>query len=183
DGDMIGIGPFQFRVYLPKPLNPQAAPAEAAQTDDEEALRVQVAAVAAQQAALTELESNLQRRKVALDQREAELAGHLEDKRRRLLELRDEVRQGHASLKQARAAQEAQVKELLNSLEAARQEAAEVQQQAQAERRRLVDLRVRLKRRWHRHWAGERAALKHRLAGADQQHHRLDEAGATWRQH
>ena len=174
DGDMIGIGPFQFRVHLPKSLNPQTAPAEASQPEDEDALRIQVAAVAAQQAALTELESHLQRRKVALDQQEAQLADHLEDKRRRLVELRDEVRHGHASLKQDRAAQEAQVKELLNGLEAARQEAAEEQQQAQAERRRLVDLRVRLKRRWHRHWAGERASLKHRLAGVDQQQRRLE---------
>src|SRR5262249_21476632 len=128
----------------------------------QEALRVQVAAVAAQQAALTEQESRLQQRQAALEQQEAQLAAHLEEKRRRLLELREELRQAHARLKSERAAHEAEARERLAALETAHQEAADAQQQAQAERQRLVSLRVRLKRRWHRHWAAERAATRQR---------------------
>src|SRR5436305_12968199 len=58
-----------------------------------DALRVQAAAVAAQQAALTEEESRLEKRRVALEQQEAQLAAHLNEKHRRLVEIRDQTRQ------------------------------------------------------------------------------------------
>ena len=57
-----------------------------------EALRIQAAAVAAQQASLMEEEIRLQHRRVALEQQEQQLATHLEEKRRRLISLRDEAR-------------------------------------------------------------------------------------------
>ena len=55
-----------------------------------EALRIQAAAVAAQQMALLEREARLGRDRMALQQHEAQLASHLDEKRERLLELRDQ---------------------------------------------------------------------------------------------
>src|SRR5207244_2080098 len=54
-----------------------------------EALRIQAAALVAQQSALFDRELRLQDREVALARQEQQLAGHLEDKRRQLLELQD----------------------------------------------------------------------------------------------
>src|SRR2546423_392053 len=73
--------------------------------DPLDALRIQVAAVAAQQAALAEEELRLQQRRGALEKQEAQLAAHLDDRRRRLLELQDEIKTERAALEQQRAAQ------------------------------------------------------------------------------
>ncbi|HEV3260449.1 MAG TPA: hypothetical protein VG013_26580 [Gemmataceae bacterium] len=139
-----------------------------AETRKKEALRIQAAAVAAQQAALTEEEIRLQHRRGALERQEAQLVAHLEEKRRRLVEVRDQVREAHAALKQERAVYEQRVEDTTGYLAEARAELEDSQQQAQTERRRLSQLRKRLKQRWHRHWAAERAAMRQKydaLAG------------------
>ncbi len=135
---------------------------EQANDPRKEAMRIQVAAVAAQQAALTEEEIKLNRRRAALEQQEAQLVGHLEEKRRRLIEVRDEAREARAALREERDAFEAHVKETMATLAEARAEAQTCKQQAQADRQRLRELRQRLKKRWHRHWSQERAALQRR---------------------
>jgi chromosome segregation ATPase len=131
---------------------------------EKQALRIQAAAVAAQQAALTEEEMRLQRRRVELDQQEQQLAGHLEEKRRRLIRLRAEVREEHSALEQARAASERRVAQSMAALTQARRELSDGQRQVEIERRHLLELRHRLKRRFHRHWAGERMTLRLREA-------------------
>src|SRR5262245_30368916 len=74
DGDRLAVGPFEFQVWCP----PTAAAVE--QATPLEALRVQAAAVAAQQVALLEDEVRLNDRRAALEQQEQQLANHLEDK-------------------------------------------------------------------------------------------------------
>src|SRR5262249_1927722 len=59
EGDLLSVGLFHFRVRLPQ--NPPSAGDLLGQ--EKEALRIQAAAVAAQQAALTEEESRLQQRR------------------------------------------------------------------------------------------------------------------------
>ncbi len=159
DGDLLSVGPFRFKVRLPALT---ALPDPESTDREKEALRIQAAAVAAQQAALTEAELRHQQRVVALEQQEAQLAAHLEEKRRRLIELRDQARQARAELQAERAAHEQRVTACAQEQSAARREIAHDREQVQAERRRLLDLRKRMKRRWHRHWAGERAALRRR---------------------
>src|SRR5437868_7147440 len=59
DGDLLAVGPFQFRIALapePTPID------QAALEREKDALRIQAAAVAAQQVALTEEETRLQQR-------------------------------------------------------------------------------------------------------------------------
>ena len=120
-----------------------------------DALRIQAAAVAAQQAALGDEEERLQQRRAALEQQETQLAAHLEEKRRRLLQLHEEARQARGLLQQERAAFQQNVEITQREFAAGRKEI----QDAQAERRRLTQLRRRLKKRWHRHWVAERRAL------------------------
>lgn len=159
DGDLLSIGPFQFRVHLPAGQS-LAGAAE----HERDALRIQAAAVAAQQAALTEEELRLQQRQAALELQEQQLATHLEEKRRRLLTVRDEARDAHAALQQTRAAYEQRVAQMMKALDQARRELADGQRQVQSERQHVLELRQRLKRRFHRHWAGERRALRLREA-------------------
>jgi pSer/pThr/pTyr-binding forkhead associated (FHA) protein len=172
DGDLMTVGPFRFKVRLPARA---AGPDAAALHREKEALRIQAAAVAAQQAALTEAELRLEQRRVALDQQESQLAAHLEEKRQRLTELRDQARQARADVQAERAAHEQRVTATTRELSAARREVAQDRQQALAERRRLVDLRQRLKRRWHRHWAAERAAMRQREQQLEAQRGELEQ--------
>src|SRR4029079_17745191 len=67
-------------------------------------LRIQAAAVAAQQAALTDEELRLHQRRLALEKQEAQLAAHLEDRRLRLVELHDEIKPARTAGDDARAA-------------------------------------------------------------------------------
>ena len=64
-----------------------------------ESLRIQAAAVAAQQSALTELEIRLADRETSLVRQENQLATHLETQRRQLLELQDQITVARASLR------------------------------------------------------------------------------------
>lgn len=132
-----------------------------------DALRIQAAAVAAQQAALTEEEIRLQQQRAALEQQEAQLSAHLEEKRRRLLEIRDQARGAHDALKEQRAAFETQVRDITAHLAQTRADVETCKQEALRERQHVRQLRQRLKKRWHRHWAAERAALRRREAELD----------------
>src|SRR5438093_13544116 len=60
DGDTVTVGPFEFRVSWQAPGGSAPLPEPASRQAEAEALRVQAAAVAAQQAALFEEENRLQ---------------------------------------------------------------------------------------------------------------------------
>src|SRR5262249_15126839 len=131
---------------------------------EKDAVRIQAAAVAAQQAALTEEEARLHQCRIALEQQEKQLAAHLENQRCQLLRLRDETRQAEGELQAERQAHEQRARAAAAELAQARQELETSQNQCQAERRRLEGLRGKLKRRWHRHWAAQRQAMRGREA-------------------
>jgi DNA repair exonuclease SbcCD ATPase subunit len=162
DGDLLAIGPFQFQVRV-NALPAAPASAEAAElAGEKEALRVQAAAVAAQQTALSEEEARLQQRRQALDQQEEQLAKHLEEKRQRLIEVRDQAREAYTQLRNERKLREAQLVDGKGELLALRREVEDGRGQLRVDRQRLLRLRRRLKRRWHSHWAAERAAMARR---------------------
>ncbi len=117
DGDVLAVGPFQFKVRLPA-TGTAPSPSASAETNttgapahdraepgtaEKEALRIQAAAVAAQQAALTEEEARLQQRRAALEQQEGQLAAHLEAKRQRLVRLREEAQAARAAVQKERS--------------------------------------------------------------------------------
>jgi hypothetical protein len=167
DGDLLAFGPFEFRIHL-VPVVPAPPPAEPPPAPDD-ALRIQAAAVVAQQAALTDEEIRLQQRRIALERQEAQLASHLEEKRRRLIELRDQTREARHELKADRTRQEEELAAVARDLETLRVELADGQQHLHDERLRLLRLRQRLRQRLHRHWMAERTALKRREQELDAQ--------------
>jgi hypothetical protein len=158
DGDLVCVGPFEFRVELPEPAGRTAAEDEAAR----DALRVQAAAVVAQQAELASDEGRLRQRATALERQEAQLAAHLEERRRRLLDVQDQVRHDRDKLRAERERAREQEEALQAEWKLARADADAGREQADKERRRLVELRKRLKRRWRRHWQAQEAALARR---------------------
>lgn len=166
DGDEIAVGPCRFRVRIassPENTSPaQPAVVSESSQKEKEALRIQAAAVAAQQAALFEEETRLHQRRATLEQQEKELVAHLEDKRRRLLELRSQVHETHGAMRAEQTKYERRVAEMARRAEVERREIANGRRQTQTERQRLLKLQRKLKRRWHRSWAAEREALRRR---------------------
>jgi chromosome segregation ATPase len=152
DGDTLQVGAFQFRLQLPPPA-PEGT-GSAAQSAD--ALRVQAAAVAAQQAALTQEEGRLHKRKQALEQQEEQLSRHLEEKRKKLIQLNESAQTERAGLTHERQAYEQFVQQVSTNLTQAQRELVDKQQQLQAQRSRLSALHQRLKQRWQRMWKAEK---------------------------
>ena len=157
DGDIISVGPFQFRLSIATSSDqvlPEAVPTE------READRIQNAIVEAQQAALTEQEGILLQREQMLNAQEQQLAWRLDSKRERLMLTRDEARKALAALDLARVAFENRVVNVMRAAAESRKELRGLAWQLQQDRSRLVSLRQRLKLRWHRQWRQEREQIR-----------------------
>lgn len=163
EGDRMAVGPFQFQVRRKvATLAEQLVQARNQHAQEKEALRIQAAAVAAQQAALLEEEGRQQQRQVSLEQLESQLATHLEAKRKRLLELRDQIKEAHATLKDHKAKYGAQVSEAKKAVEAERREIADGKKQMAEDRRRMRSLLKKMRQRFHRQWSAERESIARR---------------------
>ena len=167
DGDLLTIGSFQFRLHLPPrsfAIPDQAAGGETVKIteSDQDALRLQAAAVAAQQCSLGEEEANLQHRKASLERQEEQLASHLEEKRRKLQILNDRAQAERQSLQQDRLAYEQHIEKITSDLSAAQREVLQNQEQFLAERRRLAELYRRLRGRLHEQLYAQKQKVKQR---------------------
>jgi hypothetical protein len=162
DGDLLTVGPFQFRVALPAAPEPVD---RASLEREKDALRIQAAAVAAQQAAVTEEEARLQHRRLTLERQEAQLSIHLEERRQKLVELQGEVRAARLALRTERTDHEKRVAETTADLLRARREIEVGQEKLSGERLHLAELHRRLQRRHAAHWAATEASLRKREDG------------------
>jgi hypothetical protein len=160
DGDLLSVGPFRLLVRWFGAVSEsiQAVPS----CGEVEALRVQAAAVAAQQAALMEQENRLQQRCCGLEKQEEQLGAHLEEKRRRLVDLTEDVKKERAQLKVEQEGLEQKRVEILSAAERDRQEAAETLKKAKTERERLWGLRRRMHKRWKAEWGRKEEQLRRR---------------------
>jgi hypothetical protein len=159
DGDLIAVGPFQFRFAVSVPEGAEVPPRPADLEAERDALRIQAAAVVAQQAALAEQETQLRQGRAALERQKEQLAAHLEKRRQSLLEMQEQMRQDRAAFKAECEAGRKELEQNRQQIASAGEEQTRARQQVDKERRRLVELRKRLKRRWHRHWDSEKAAV------------------------
>jgi hypothetical protein len=85
-----------------------------------------------------------------------------EDTRQRLIEARNQAHDAQAALRQERARQQKESTEAAVALSALKKEVEDGRGQLQTERRRLFNLRLRLRQRLHRHWMSERATMRKR---------------------
>jgi chromosome segregation ATPase len=188
DGDLLTLGSVVLRAHLPRlgpapaPLGVRPAPADLDAARAKEALRIQVAAVVAQQAALTEEEQRLRQRREGIKQQEAQLAEHLEAKRRKLVELNGQVQAGRAALKEDRETYERQVEQISGDLTAAQRDLLEKRQQIEAERSRALALRGRLRDRYRRLLRAGQAELQRRQRELDALSHSLEKGGERMHQ-
>lgn len=127
-----------------------------------DALRIQAAAVVAQQAALVEYELRLRERETALAIQEVQIAAHLDEKRRQALELQDQIAVARAKLRKKRTAHVELATQQASELAKARNEAADLLGDARAQRARVARLWRKLRDRWWR----ERYTARERLAAA-----------------
>jgi hypothetical protein len=125
DGDFLAVGPFQFQLSLPE----TPAPVE------EEGLRVQAAAVAAEQVRLTELEIKLEQRRLALETQEQQLAAHLEEKRAKLESLQQQVKDERQQWRTQRETEENELAAHRTALATQREEFEEKSRRDTNERR------------------------------------------------
>ncbi len=138
-------------------------------------VRIQAAAVAAQQAALTEEEIKLAARRVALENQEEQLATHLEEKRQKLLQLSERAQAERTALEKERLAHEQTVGKITGDMTQAQREILKEQQNIEAERKRLKNLQRRLRQRWHRFWLAERLKLQRAQSAVAEQARSLEE--------
>jgi hypothetical protein len=164
NNDLIDVGPYRFAVALGTPPTAEVPSAGVIAEQGAEALRVQAAAVAAQQAALFEEEIRLEQRGTALGRQEEQLSSHLETRQRKLDEqehgVRDERTVLAAEIESARQAVEAERQAAARE----RAAAATERHKAAAGRDRVAALRRRLRQRFKRQYAAKESALARREA-------------------
>ncbi|MFO0879443.1 MAG: FHA domain-containing protein [Gemmataceae bacterium] len=165
NGDRLALGEHRFSLELDTSPTSEGPSADAVLLDRErEALRIQAAAVVAQQAALLEEESRLDQRARLLDTQETQLASHLDERQSLLDERETELTRQH----------EAFVAEVTAGRETIAQAAAQVQthqaalveerEEVRGLRQRLATLRRALWKRYRRLGADREAALQRRQA-------------------
>jgi hypothetical protein len=169
DGDLLEIGPCRLRVRYPS-----AGPA----ADDAllESLRIQAAAVAAQQAALTDWECSLADRAAALQRQESELAGHLDDQRRQLMDLHEQIAQARVSLREKRSAFATLAAEQEAELAAVRQDAYDRRSAVERREARVARLWSKFRRHVRLNREARRAQAAREAAALAAQHEELEVA-------
>jgi type III secretion system (T3SS) inner membrane Yop/YscD-like protein len=152
DGDVVNVGPFQFRIEL------TAIPA----TDDPErdALRIQIAAVAAQQVALDDEETRLHKRKADLEQQEEQLAAHLAAKQQQIETDAQKLEEEREALRVARLEQQARAEKADTELALSKDSLARDHHHVTLERQRVNRIYHRLRQRWQKHWSAEKEKLR-----------------------
>lgn len=171
DGDELTIGPFQFLVHLaPAEVSGPVllpAPGEDMTAREREALRIQVAAVAAQQAAMTEWELRLSQRQATLEQQQAQLAAHLEEKRQKLIELQGQVQTSRQELQKERDEHQRRAEAAEQQLTERETAIQKQQQESQTQHQRLLKLQAQTKKRFVRHLREQRRQAQTRQAELD----------------
>jgi predicted nucleic acid-binding Zn-ribbon protein len=130
----------------------EAGDSSASVAAERDALRVQAAAVAAQQTALVLEEDRLRQRVAALQAQELQLASRLEERRQHLLSLQQQVRTERADLKSERTAVESERAQARSAVLQERNDVIAASENVRRQRERLRALRKRLQGRWRRHW-------------------------------
>lgn len=152
-GDLLKVGPFEFRVELP-PAPPKLddAPIDELRA----AARIQAAAVAAQQIALEEEELRLQKRHADMQEQEEQLAAHLAEKQRQVQLWSEYTQTERETLRKEKLEVEKHRSKLEAELGQAKTEVSRDQQKLAQARQHINQIYQRLKLRWRKQWAAEK---------------------------
>jgi pSer/pThr/pTyr-binding forkhead associated (FHA) protein len=154
NGDILKIGPFQFRVDL----SSTGAPRRPVNSDENarEAVIIQVAAVAAQQAALEEDESRLLQQRNDLQQQEQQLAAHLAEKQKKMQSWSEHIKAEREGLRRQKVEQQKILTRWESELSEVKENQGEEQERLIVERQRINKVYERLRQRWQRQWSAEK---------------------------
>jgi pSer/pThr/pTyr-binding forkhead associated (FHA) protein len=155
-GDLLKIGPFQFRVELNLAPSCPAEIDENSLKEHREAVRIQAAAIAAQQAALEEEETRLAQRRSDLQQQEEQLAARLAEKQRQVQLWSEYTHAEREALRKEKIDQETLRAKLDQELLQAKQELSADHDKLAQERQRINNVYQRLRQRWQRQWSAEK---------------------------
>lgn len=173
NGDLLKVGPFQFRLESLAPPRGEDDKAAAEQLRD--ALRAQAAAVAAQQAELDEQEERLDQRQQNLREQEAQLAAHLAEKQKQVQLWSDYTRSERDAMRKEKITHEKHLEKLENELADARAETAKEHERLVKERQRVERVYQRLRQRWQKQWAAEREKHQKRALAVQAEREVVDE--------
>jgi len=158
NNDVIKVGSFEFRLEL----HPAKTPTDEAR----DALRVQVASVAAQQIALEEEEAKLERRRLDLERQEEQLAAHLAEKQRQVELWAEQNAAERESLRSESLAHQERLDKADEEILKAQQQLSVDRHKLEKERQKINRVYQRLRLRWKEQWAAEKAkynALREKL--------------------
>lgn len=156
-GEVLKVGPFQFRVELSaSALLEYREHAHQPGDSLRESAQIQVAAVAAQQIALEEEESRLVQRQSDMMQQEEQLATHLAEKQRQVQMWSEHTKQEREALRKQKTEQQKFLSQLEQELNESKEHLGEEQQQLIQERHRINKIYQRLRQRWQRQWTAEK---------------------------
>jgi len=151
DGDRIRVGPSELSLALHAGNRSGLAvilPTPAKRQHD--ALRVQVAAVAAQQTCLDEQESRLGEKSEALREEEERAHRRVDEKRLKLQKLHDAAQAERQALLRDQLAYERHIERITSNLSGAQRELLQQQRHVETERVRLAKLLTSLRERYRR---------------------------------
>lgn len=154
-GDVLKVGPFQFRLELP-PAASKNGPGDTSAQDLRESVGVQAAAIAAQQIALEEEEARLQKRKGNLQQQEEQLAAHLAEKQRQVQLWSEYTKAERETLRKEKLEHEKKMAKIEGELLHTQQELAQDHEKLTLERQHINRVYQRLRQRWQRQWSAEK---------------------------
>lgn len=156
NGDLVKVGPFQFR-FEAASATAQPEPLDTTSTDEiRESLRIQAAAIAAQQIALEEEESRLEKRTAALHQQEEQLAAHLAEKQRQVQLWSDYTKAERESLRKEKLEHEKKMAEAQAELTQAQEDLERSKQKLDHEKQHINKVYQRLRTRWQKQWGTQR---------------------------
>lgn len=154
NGDLLKVGPFQFRVELPYPL-PTFGPIVHVDSD-RNGIEIQIAAVAAQQIAIEDQEARLEQRKGDLVQQEDQLAAHLAEKQNQIQVWSEYAKSEREALRKEKLEHKRELSKLEQEIGLSKKGLLEEQQKLAQDRQRIQKLHQRLRARWHRQWTQEK---------------------------
>ncbi len=179
DGDQIKIGPFEFKLTAAPLARPPERPETPPLDHVRESLRIQTAAVAAQQIALDEEEARLREGQQNLHQQEEQLAAHLAEKQRQIQLWSDYTKTERESLRKQKSEHERHVLQVDQGLVQTRQELDKAKETVAEERKRIEAVYQRLRQRWHKQWGAEKEKY---LAEAERQQALMEAIAAARRE-
>lgn len=173
DKDVLTFGPFQFQLDLPDGWEQGSARPEKKSRAQRDALRIQAAAVVAQQTALSEQEQKLEAKETALKRQHEQLVQHLEERRSRISQAKEELKNERDAWNEEKVNQERFLREAWQEIDLQQASIDQKKQELKRQEKRLAELRALQKTRFKERWTGQQDEVQRKEADLGSREDRL----------